>query len=79
MLGQTVDDKIMQAIKYENCLYQDIIQEEFFDSYRNLTYKVAMTLKWISTYCPQASYILKTDDDMIFEYIYASQTLEIFR
>jgi hypothetical protein len=65
MLGQTTDDKIMQAIKYENDLYQDIVQEDFLDSYRNLSYKGVMALKWISTYCPQASYILKTDDDMI--------------
>jgi hypothetical protein len=65
MLGQTTDDKIMQAIEYENDLYQDIVQEDFFDSYRNLSYKAVMALKWISVYCPQASYILKTDDDMI--------------
>ena len=65
MLGQTADDKIMQAIKYENDLYKDIVQEDFFDSYRNLTYKAVMALKWVSIYCPQASYILKTDDDMI--------------
>jgi hypothetical protein len=65
MLGQTADDKIMQSIKYENDLYQDIVQEDFFDSYRNLSYKGVMALKWISLYCPQASYILKTDDDMI--------------
>jgi hypothetical protein len=65
MLGQMADDKIMQSIKYENDLYQDIVQEDFVDSYRNLSYKGVMALKWISLYCPQASYILKTDDDMI--------------
>ncbi|CAF2150886.1 unnamed protein product [Rotaria magnacalcarata] len=65
MLGQTTDNKIMRAIKFENDLYQDIVQEDFLDSYRNLTYKAVMALKWISIYCPQASYILKTDDDMI--------------
>jgi hypothetical protein len=65
MLGQTLDNKIMQAVQFENDLYQDIVQEDFLDSYRNLTYKAVMALKWISTYCSQASYILKTDDDMI--------------
>ncbi|CAF2046629.1 unnamed protein product [Rotaria magnacalcarata] len=65
MLGQTIDNKIMQAVKFENDLYQDIVQEDFLDSYRNLTHKAVMALKWISTYCSQASYILKTDDDMI--------------
>ncbi|CAM4758700.1 unnamed protein product [Rotaria magnacalcarata] len=55
----------MQAVKFENDLYQDIVQEDFLDSYRNLTHKAVMALKWISTYCSQASYILKTDDDMI--------------
>ncbi|CAF4630965.1 unnamed protein product [Rotaria magnacalcarata] len=65
MLGQTIDNKIMQAVKFENDLYQDIVQEDFLDSYRNLTHKAMMALKWISTYCSQASYISKTDDDMI--------------
>ncbi|CAF4993972.1 unnamed protein product, partial [Rotaria magnacalcarata] len=55
----------MQAVKFENDLYQDIVQEDFLDSYRNLTHKAVMALKWISTYCSQASYILTTDDDMI--------------
>jgi len=31
---------------------------------RNLSYKGIAALRWISTHCSRASYVLKTDDDM---------------
>ena len=65
MIGKALDENIMKAIQYENEIYQDIIQEDFIDSYKNLTYKGVMALKWISTYCSTAKYILKVDDDML--------------
>ena len=36
------------------------------DTYRNLTMKSIFGLKWVSTYCSIAQYILKTDDDTYF-------------
>ncbi|CAF1265666.1 unnamed protein product [Didymodactylos carnosus] len=65
MLGATENVEIMQQIKFEHSLYNDIVQENFIDSYKNLTYKGIMALKWISLYCKNVSYILKTDDDII--------------
>ena len=65
MIGKTLDKNIMQAIQYENELYQDIVQEDFLDSYKNLTYKGVMALKWISIYCSNVKYILKVDDDIV--------------
>ncbi|CAF1228158.1 unnamed protein product [Rotaria sordida] len=65
MIGKTLDDNIMKAIKYENEIYQDIVQEDFIDAYKNLTYKGIMALKWISIYCSHAKYILKVDDDIV--------------
>jgi beta-1,3-galactosyltransferase 1 len=55
----------MKAIEYENEIYQDIVQEDFIDSYKNLTYKGIMALKWISIYCSKIKYILKVDDDIV--------------
>jgi len=65
MMGKTVNEHIMKAIEYENSIYHDIVQEDFIDSYKNLTYKGIMALKWISIYCQQTKYILKVDDDIV--------------
>lgn len=65
MIGKSMDKNIMKAIAYENELYQDIVQEDFIDAYKNLTYKGIMALKWISIYCPQTKYVLKVDDDIV--------------
>ena len=65
VMGKT-DNKqdIQDALEFEAEQYHDIVQEDFLDSYRNLTYKGIAALKWISTYCPDAKFILKADDDI---------------
>ncbi|VDP00871.1 unnamed protein product [Soboliphyme baturini] len=65
-----------EKIRLESNLYHDIVQEDFFDSYKNITYKVLMVMRYTLMYCQQASFVLKVDDDVfvnIFElasYIY---------
>lgn len=39
-------------IEKENKNYADVIQGNFVDSYRNMTYKHAMAFKWIIYHCP---------------------------
>ncbi|XP_071984057.1 beta-1,3-galactosyltransferase 2-like [Engystomops pustulosus] len=53
-----------QAILRESQEFHDIIQQDYMDTYNNLTIKVLMGLNWITTYCPHALYIMKTDSDM---------------
>ena len=65
MLGKSSNQILMQSVAYEFELYRDIVQEDFIDSYKNLTYKGVMALKWASIYCSRAKYILKSDDDVI--------------
>lgn len=45
--------------------YSDIIVCDFVDAYHNLTLKTACMLQWVSRHCPQAGYVLKTDDDVL--------------
>lgn len=59
LIGET--DVPLEA---EERRHNDLIRGSFVDSYRNLTYKHTMGLKWISSKCPGARYILKTDDDV---------------
>ena len=47
----------------ESQKYKDILQEDFVDSYYNLTYKVVMGLQWALNDCIVAENILRTADD----------------
>ena len=64
ILGQVPDTEVMRSVRKESDRYGDIVQENFDDTYRNLTYTTIAGLKWVSTFCKQARYVLKTDDDM---------------
>ncbi|XP_063367602.1 beta-1,3-galactosyltransferase 2-like [Cydia amplana] len=55
-------------IEEESKKFHDILQGAFTDSYRNLTIKHLMGLQWVTTNCPNASYILKVDDDTVFRF-----------
>lgn len=54
-------------IEKENNLHRDIIQGNFVDSYRNLTCKHVMGLKWAYENCFQAKYLMKMDDDIFMD------------
>lgn len=51
------------SLESENDRYHDILQGSFKDTYRNMTYKHIMALKWVLYYCPEVRYVLKSDDD----------------
>ena len=70
VLGKVDDVTMMTSIKKEFDLYGDIVQEDFVDTYRNLTYKAIAGLKWVSTFCAHAEYVLKTDDDVFVNTTY---------
>ncbi len=58
MLG-LANETVNSMLREESARYGDIVQETFFDSYRNLTLKTVMMLRWASIYCPQAQLVLK--------------------
>ncbi|XP_042353572.1 beta-1,3-galactosyltransferase 2-like [Plectropomus leopardus] len=53
-----------RMLEAESRRYHDIIQQDFLDSYKNLTIKTLMGMNWVGMHCPQASYVMKTDSDM---------------
>ncbi|XP_050300506.1 beta-1,3-galactosyltransferase 5 [Anthonomus grandis grandis] len=67
LLAEAPMDKYttQQSIINEHQRFGDIIQGNFTEAYRNLTYKHVMGLKWASTYCPKAKYVIKMDDDTV--------------
>ena len=55
------------ALENENVLHKDILQGNFTDTYRNLTYKAISGLRWVNDHCSNAKYVMKTDDDIMVD------------
>uniref|UniRef100_A0A1L8E1L9 Hexosyltransferase n=2 Tax=Nyssomyia neivai TaxID=330878 RepID=A0A1L8E1L9_9DIPT len=64
LLGTVAQPSMQEELLRENEMYGDLIQGNFIDAYRNMTYKHAMALKWFTYSCPEAHFLLKTDDDV---------------
>ncbi|XP_061483604.1 beta-1,3-galactosyltransferase 5 [Rhineura floridana] len=75
LLGTTFNHDDQIAIAVENKKYRDIIQKDFIDSYYNLTLKTMMGLEWIHKFCPQSSFVMKTDSDMFVNTNYLTELL----
>ena len=45
--------------------YGDIVQENFTDIYSNIRLKAVSMLRWAASYCPTATYVIRTDDDVV--------------
>ena len=67
VMGEPDDENTQAAVENESEVYQDIVQGNFTDAYRNLTYKAITGLKWVTENCGDAVYVLKTDDDIIVD------------
>lgn len=64
LLGMISDKALQVALETESASYRDILQEDFVDSYNNLTLKTMMAFRWASNFCQKAEFVMKTDDDM---------------
>lgn len=64
LIGDVNATTLEEKITLENDVNGDIVQGNFHDAYRNMTYKHVMALKWFVYNCPNARYLLKTDDDV---------------
>ncbi|ESP02010.1 hypothetical protein LOTGIDRAFT_111274 [Lottia gigantea] len=61
--GMSNNAAISDNLNMENKRYGDILQANFHDTYKNLTMKAKSAITWISKYCKNITYVLKTDDD----------------
>ncbi|KAJ0056684.1 hypothetical protein NL108_012119 [Boleophthalmus pectinirostris] len=59
-LGNADENELLKESKQ----YQDVIQSDFMDCYKNLTIKTMVMMEWLDAYCPQASYAMKIDSDI---------------
>lgn len=58
-----------KAVEDEAKKYGDIVQGNFQEAYRNLTYKHVMGLMWVNRHCDTAQYVIKMDDDIIVNFL----------
>lgn len=65
VLGKTLNATLQVLVEKEMQTYDDIIQSNFIDSYRNLTYKTMSWLSWVRDWCPEVPFVVKTDDDVL--------------
>ncbi|NWH69648.1 B3GT2 galactosyltransferase, partial [Piaya cayana] len=63
------------ALLREGKQYHDIIQQDFLDTYSNLTLKTLMGMKWVASYCSGASFVMKTDSDVFVNTRYLIEKL----
>ncbi|XP_058491466.1 beta-1,3-galactosyltransferase 2 [Solea solea] len=63
-MGVTEDRGQVSSLQEESTRHSDIIQMDFLDTYQNLTVKTVMMMNWASTFCPNASYVMKVDADI---------------
>ena len=76
MVAMTTDKDVQQQIYNESRIYGDIIQQDFFDSYRNITFKGVMALDWVTHYCSNTKYVLKVDDDVVLNIFELIETMQ---
>jgi len=55
------------AIANEHDRFGDIVQGNFIEDYKNLTYKHVMGLGWVGEYCSDATYVIKMDHDIVVD------------
>ncbi|XP_021372291.1 beta-1,3-galactosyltransferase 1-like [Mizuhopecten yessoensis] len=63
-IGVNQDKQMQMQLDSESQQYHDIVQLQFKDSYSNLTYKTLSELRWVSEFCTNTKYVMKTDSDM---------------
>uniref|UniRef100_A0A1L8E1W0 Hexosyltransferase n=1 Tax=Nyssomyia neivai TaxID=330878 RepID=A0A1L8E1W0_9DIPT len=64
LCGIDTDLQIMNLLEEEAQLFNDIVIEDFVDTYLNLTIKTGFILKNFLRICPKAKYLVKCDDDV---------------
>ncbi|XP_073507044.1 beta-1,3-galactosyltransferase 1-like [Phyllobates terribilis] len=69
-LPRIATERVQDLLEEESATFGDIIQQDFMDTYYNLTLKTLMALEWVTKFCTSASYVMKIDNDMFLNVDY---------
>lgn len=64
MLGKSQEAEVHKSLMMEAEDHNDIVLEDFQDTYLNLTLKTTFLLKWLDKNCPSTKFVFKVDDDV---------------
>ncbi|XP_077326380.1 beta-1,3-galactosyltransferase 1-like isoform X1 [Lithobates pipiens] len=72
LIGQppVMTSAVQRLLEEESASYGDIVQQDFQDIYSNLTLKTLMGMEWVTTFCSNASYVMKLDSDVFLNVNY---------
>ncbi len=76
MVGTSKSAEVNQKVFFESQLYGDLVQEDFMDTYDNLTLKTIMGFKWASSHCKNAEFVMKVDDDVVVNSFFLPEFLQ---
>ncbi|XP_044132866.1 beta-1,3-galactosyltransferase 2-like [Bufo gargarizans] len=69
-IPKVAPDATQKLLEEESLAFGDIIQQDFMDTYYNLTLKTLMGMEWVTKFCPSVSYVMKIDNDMFLNVDY---------
>lgn len=76
-LQERESDRVERLLGEEQRLHDDLVRGNFVDTYRNLTYKHLSGFKYVLHHCPNASFVMKTDDDAFINIFAVADLLDI--
>lgn len=64
IVGKSRNYTIQKLLEEEQHAFNDLVQGTFLDSYRNLTHKSVLGLRWATENCPGVKFLIRVDDDV---------------
>jgi hypothetical protein len=58
---------VESRIHAESHRYGDLVQTDYLDTYRNLTFKAISWMKWVDEHCKGIENLVKSDDDIVVD------------
>ncbi|XP_035638622.1 lactosylceramide 1,3-N-acetyl-beta-D-glucosaminyltransferase A-like isoform X1 [Oncorhynchus keta] len=55
---------VQRGLLGEDQVYGDLVQQDFVDTFHNLTIKLLLQFRWRHTYCSKARFLMSADDDI---------------
>lgn len=56
--------RIQEDLHKEDMVYKDLVQQDFQDTFHNLTIKLLLQFRWAHANCAHASFLMSADDDI---------------